>query len=150
MTVPDPWATVSAPTAAGSQIKRSNSIPLDMHDIETENPLLRSSSMSRLTPRQRLSTSGISIRCYSLNTLFIFCLAALLISWGSTCGYRQTIWSAAFYGCHQGEVTPSSPMQSGTSSHQADANKGAKTHRHSLHDRKSHQEGSSLHDDKPS
>jgi hypothetical protein len=142
MTVPDPWAAVSAPNAAGSQIKRSNSIPLDMHEIETENPLHRSPSMGRISSRQKLSTSGMSIRCYSLNTLFVFCLAALLISWGSTCGYRQTVWSAAFYGCHQGEVTPS-PVPASPTDRPLEVTKALQKHRHSLHNLKSHQDRNS-------
>lgn len=136
MTVPDPWAAVSAPTAASSQLKRSNSIPMDMVDVEAENPLHRSPSMSRISSRARLSTSGMSIRCYSLNTLFVFCLAVLLISWGSTCGYRQTVWSAAIYGCHQGDTSPAPPTVAAPRSEPTIGTKGSQRHRHSLHDQK--------------
>jgi hypothetical protein len=138
MTLPDPWATTSNPMAAGSQIKRSNSIPLDMHEIDGENPLVRANSMGRTTPRGRLQTSGMSIRCYSVNTLFMFCLAVILLSWGSTCGYRQTVWSAAFHGCHQTQFVQEAvqtPTQIHTTSEAAPASSGLQKHRHTLHER---------------
>lgn len=138
MTLPDPWATTSNPMAAGSQIKRSSSIPLDLHEIDAENPLVRANSMGRTTPRGRLQTAGMSIRCYSLNTLFMFCLAVLLLSWGSTCGYRQTVWSAAFHGCHQGQVVQEAvtrPLQIHNTSDATPTSSVLQKHRHTPHGR---------------